>query len=67
MAEEEDYDQFLTLHKGQLIVAGIPEQFWKNLHVKLKNEVSLFFTIGKLILFGEILLQIPQILDPRGN
>ena len=51
MAEEEDYIQFLTMHKGQLIVAGIPEQFWKNIHEKLKNEVSRFFTIGKLIVF----------------
>ena len=40
MADEDEYLQFLTIHKGQLIVAGIPEQFWKFLHEKLKNEVS---------------------------
>lgn len=45
MADEEesqDYSQFLAVHREQLEVSGIPVQFWKTLHVKLKNEVSLF-------------------------
>ncbi|KAL9984252.1 hypothetical protein ACROYT_G006525 [Oculina patagonica] len=50
MADEEEYSQFLAAHRGQLEVSGIPVQFWKALHEKLKNETydaGLFFTMAK--------------------
>ena len=40
MVDEVEYSQFLAVHKGQLIMADIPEQYWTALHKKLKNEVS---------------------------
>ena len=40
MADKVDYLHFLAQHKAQLAVADIPEQFWKTLHEKLRNEVS---------------------------
>ena len=42
MADEAEYSQFLVVHRGQLEVTGIPVQFWKTLHEKLKNEVIFF-------------------------
>jgi len=42
MAEEAEYSQFLAVHRGQLEVTGIPVQFWKTLHEKLKKEVIFF-------------------------
>ena len=42
MVDEEGYSQFLAVHRGQLEVTGIPVQFWKTLHDKLKNEVIFF-------------------------
>lgn len=40
----------MAVHRGQLEVTGIPVQFWKTLHDKLKNETydaGLFFTMAK--------------------
>ncbi|XP_073238294.1 tubulin--tyrosine ligase-like protein 12 [Porites lutea] len=39
MVDEVEYSQFLAVHKGQLIMADIPEQYWTTLHKKLKNEI----------------------------
>lgn len=40
MVDEVEYSQFLAVHKGQLIMADIPEQYWTTLHKKLKTEAS---------------------------
>ena len=40
MVDEVECSQFLAVHKGQLIMADIPEQYWTALHKKLKNEAS---------------------------
>lgn len=42
MADGAEYSQFLEVHRGQLEVTGIPDQFWETLHEKLKNEVISF-------------------------
>ncbi|KAI3415547.1 Tubulin--tyrosine ligase-like protein 12 [Globodera pallida] len=38
------YKQFLQIHEPQLLAAGLPELFWKNLHEKLANQI---FDAGK--------------------
>ena len=48
MVDEVEYSQFLAVHKGQLIMADIPEQYWTTLHKKLKNEAS-FMPVSEYI------------------
>ena len=48
MVDEVEYSQFLVVHKGQLIMADIPEQYWTTLHKKLKNEAS-FMPVSEYI------------------
>ena len=48
MVDEVEYSQFLAVHRGQLIMADIPEQYWTTLHKKLKNEAS-FMPVSEYI------------------
>ena len=48
MVDEVEYSQFLAVHKGQLIMADIPEHYWTTLHKKLKNEAS-FMPVSEYI------------------
>ena len=52
MVDEVEYSQFLAVHKGQLIMADIPEQYWTTLHKKLKNEASFMPVCEYIAEFG---------------
>ena len=36
-------ESFIELHKGQFVSSGLPDIYWKDLFMKLKEEVCLFF------------------------
>lgn len=42
--EDEEYQVFLSLHTPALKAARIPPLYWKSLHLKLANEVTLNYT-----------------------
>ena len=46
-ADENDYSNFLQLHKPQLEASSIPERHWKTLCAKLKNEVDDNLSLSK--------------------
>ena len=48
MVDEVEYSQFLAVHKGQLIIADIPKQYWTTLHKKIKSEAS-FMPVSEYI------------------
>ena len=52
MVDEVEYSQFLAVHKGQLTMADIPEQYWTTLHKKLKNEASFMPVSDYIAEFG---------------
>ena len=65
MVDEVEYSQFLAVHKGQLIMADIPEQYWTTLHKKLKNEAS-FMPVSEYIAeFGHY-FSVLRVVSARG-
>lgn len=43
--KEELVKTFIELHKGQLESIGLPEVHWRDLYMKLKEEVTYLFAI----------------------
>ena len=36
------FEQFVSLHKNQLVSSSVPEFYWQTLFIKLKQEVMSF-------------------------
>ena len=65
MVDEVEYSQFLAVHKGQLIMADIPEQYWTTLHKKLKNEAS-FMPVSEYIAEFRHYFSVLRVVSARG-
>ena len=39
-------ESFIELHKAQFVSSGLPEIHWKDLFMKLKEEVCLFYLLN---------------------